>query len=98
MGGTDEKRYPGFNGLFTNVYFNDKAGAFINDIQKLNIFVAKQGGLPSDKVDELINKPIINDELTRLVNDEPIALKVVEQRLSHQYGISGWFKWTPTQQ
>jgi hypothetical protein len=42
VGGTDDKRYPGFNGLLSGIYFSAKPGVFIDnddDIQaKLQSF------------------------------------------------------------
>lgn len=72
MGGNDEKRYPAFNGLFTNVYFNSKVGAFIGSMPTVKKFMEDNGGVPSTKLGGLITKPLVTDEITRSVPDAPI--------------------------
>lgn len=33
VGGTDNKRYPGYNGIIAKIYFSFEKGAFMNSIQ-----------------------------------------------------------------
>ena len=39
LGGKDAGRYPGFNGIFTQVFFSSKEGAFIDKPEDLNNFI-----------------------------------------------------------
>jgi len=32
LGGNDEKRYPGFNGIFTSVTFSTSYGAYVDKV------------------------------------------------------------------
>jgi len=41
LGGNDEKRYPGFNGLFTSVTFSTKIGAFVDQKAELIKYLEK---------------------------------------------------------
>ncbi|CAD8140693.1 unnamed protein product [Paramecium octaurelia] len=98
LGGTDVKRYPAFNGLFTQVYFNTKVGAYIGSADAAKKFVNDFSPIPRIRVTNLISKPIVQDEVERQVTDKPIEATVEESNLPDEYGISGWFKWNEVAQ
>ena len=41
LGGNDEGRYPGFNGVFSQITFSTKEGAFIDTADLLKGFMSK---------------------------------------------------------
>ena len=41
LGGNDDGRYPGFNGVFTQVTFGTKEGTFIDTADQLKGFISK---------------------------------------------------------
>lgn len=36
IGGTDQKRYPGFNGEIIRIVYSDKVGAYLSSSEQLN--------------------------------------------------------------
>ena len=58
VGGNDDKRFPGFNGIFTRILFNHKVGAYISKVDTLIAYLKTQGPEPSFTLGELISKTI----------------------------------------
>jgi hypothetical protein len=78
LGGTDEKRYPAFNGLLTQVSFNAKAGAYIGTIDGAKKFIETYSPKPNIAVNELVSNPIVADEVERQPQDKPTEATVTE--------------------
>lgn len=98
LGGNDEKRYPGFNGLFSSVTFSTHVGAYVDSLAELNGYLQKNPA-PAAKI-PITNTLLISEEINRNPNEEP-TYKVVggkEVKFPGEYAISGWFKWKPTAQ
>lgn len=69
MGGNDEKRYPGFNGIFTGVTFSTADGAFVEKPAELKAYLEKNAA-PSVSV-PLQNDLLVKDKVARVTMDEP---------------------------
>ena len=39
VGGNDDKRYPGLNGIITSVYFNTQIGSYISTLEDIKNFL-----------------------------------------------------------
>ncbi|CAK56140.1 unnamed protein product (macronuclear) [Paramecium tetraurelia] len=101
VGGNDEKRYPGFNGLFTSITFSSSIGAYVDSIDALNKYVNAN---PYPKLDTTPqNYLLIKDPITRKPENDFFLREFGEdnQRFPVEYSISGWYKWiegTPANQ
>lgn len=48
LGGRDQERYPGFNGIFTKILYSNEKGAFVDDIENYNEILKKVIPRPSE--------------------------------------------------
>ena len=64
LGGNDEGRYPGFNGVFTQITFSAQIGVYIDTPQQLKKYL-DQNPQPAVGIDKLVNKKLVDDEVHR---------------------------------
>jgi hypothetical protein len=96
LGGNDLKIYPGFNGQFTRPVVKVGYGSFINDADGLKKYAVKCNPQPGPdctrKGDVKIiqgKKKFEGDKVEDITSPDEFAFP-------NEYGVSGWFKWTPT--
>jgi hypothetical protein len=70
LGGRDENRYPGFNGLFTRVFYSIEDGAFVDSVEQLNSFLKLQGPRPSEILEKLTTTKVVKAILDTDWNDK----------------------------
>ena len=65
MGGKEEQRTLGFNGIYTKYVLRTEAGAYIGKLEDMNKFFATQGPDPNLIQFELKNYPLVTEPVFR---------------------------------
>ena len=55
LGGKDNNKYPGFNGLFTKIIYSHKEGVFIDELSEFKEYLESIGPNPKETIDEFLN-------------------------------------------
>ncbi|CAD8058815.1 unnamed protein product [Paramecium sonneborni] len=87
IGGTDQKRYPGFNGQFSKISFSSKDGSYIDQEKILKSYTLER------RVQKVITMNVLGDQQQRKADEEGVFAQSDKVDLPTEYAISGWFKW-----
>lgn len=81
IGGSDEKRYPAFNGQITKILIGSKRGAFVESEGQLIELLADLGR-PVFVMEEVVTKSILTKERKLTDSEKPIEEDLTDTRLS----------------